>query len=151
MVAGAHRITETPPPPGQVASQAAVYRKHPDYNPTTNENDVALVKLATPIKFSEKIQPICLPAQDEPLKTGDAAVVTGWGSLRGMKILACHHGQSTVSFVSETPFTASPNLMQVAVPVVSDSDCSKSYGTEVNTKLMVCAGFEKGGKDSCQV
>lgn len=34
------------------------------YQPDTYHNDIALIKLATPIKFSRYILPACLPEQD---------------------------------------------------------------------------------------
>ena len=40
-------------------------------------------------------------------------------------------------------------LMQVNVPVVSESSCRKAYGSSIHDS-MVCAGLDEGGKDSCQ-
>lgn len=37
---------------------------HPKYQPETYHNDIALMKLAKPIKFSRFILPACLPEQD---------------------------------------------------------------------------------------
>ena len=45
---------------------------------------------------------------------------------------------------------SSPNrLMQVSVPIVSESKCKRAYGSSIHTS-MVCAGLDRGGKDSCQ-
>ena len=40
-------------------------------------------------------------------------------------------------------------LMQVSVPIVSEAKCKKAYGSSIHTS-MVCAGLDRGGKDSCQ-
>jgi len=37
---------------------------HNRYRPNTYHNDIALIKLATPIRFSRFILPACLPEQD---------------------------------------------------------------------------------------
>merc|ERR1719391_1849508 len=36
------------------------------------------------------------------------------------------------------------------VPVVSDANCRDSYGQSDIADSMICAGFDRGGKDSCQ-
>ena len=40
-------------------------------------------------------------------------------------------------------------LMQVSVPIVSESKCKRAYGSSIHAS-MVCAGLDEGGKDSCQ-
>lgn len=46
----------------------------------------------------------------------------------------------------------SDSLQEVVVPVLSNADCRKTaYGSSRITDNMLCAGFPKGGKDSCQV
>lgn len=71
-------------------------------------------------------------------------------------------------FVDSSPFLAgwgtvkakkremSPILMQVQVPVITNKKCKKNYkkfdGYEADFQFddrVVCAGFSKGGKDSC--
>ena len=52
---------------------------HPNFNIATFANDFAIIKLATPVTFSDRIAPICLPTAstdyDDVLAT-----LTGWGS-----------------------------------------------------------------------
>ena len=45
--------------------------------------------------------------------------------------------------------SVSSKLMQVDVPIVSQSQCKQGYGSSIH-ESMVCAGFRRGGKDSCQ-
>lgn len=40
-------------------------------------------------------------------------------------------------------------LMQVSVPIVTESTCKRAYGSSIHDS-MVCAGLARGGKDSCQ-
>merc|ERR1712212_949674 len=41
-------------------------------------------------------------------------------------------------------------LQKVQVPVVSDKKCRHYYGADDIKDSMICAGYDKGGKDSCQ-
>ncbi|UJR18656.1 hypothetical protein I4U23_005564 [Adineta vaga] len=56
---------------------------HPSYNDETFENDIALIRLFTPLDFSDtKLTPICLPEDDRPekhLEIGRKVVAIGWG------------------------------------------------------------------------
>ncbi|XP_012215628.1 trypsin-1-like [Linepithema humile] len=105
--------------------------KHIGYSTTNYNNDIALIKLKTPIRFRDSMRPVCLP---EPIKTfaGETGIVTGWGAIRegGM--------------VSQT-------LQEVTVPILSNVECrATKYPTRKITDNMLCAGYTEGGKDSCQ-
>lgn len=56
-----------------------------------------------------------------------------------------------MSILSEGTIKLPGRLMQAPVPVVPDSKCQQFYGSDVNMRYMFCAGYDKGGKDSCQV
>ena len=49
---------------------------HPDYKHKTKRNDIAILKLATPLQFNSKVQPACLPYNSF---APDKGVVSGWG------------------------------------------------------------------------
>lgn len=55
---------------------------HPDYNQMTFDYDIALLELSEPLKFTNTIQPICLPAASHVFPAGMACWVTGWGAMR---------------------------------------------------------------------
>lgn len=59
------------------------------YNPSTFENDLALLELESPIQFDAHIVPICMPPDDADY-TGQMATVTGWGRLKYSKLLLLH-------------------------------------------------------------
>lgn len=44
-------------------------------------------------------------------------------------------------------------LRQVTVPIIDQTTCASRqyYGRYMDTITMICAGYEQGGKDSCQV
>ncbi|XP_075978591.1 trypsin-3-like [Anticarsia gemmatalis] len=92
---------------------------HPDYNSKTIDNDVALMKTATPIEFNDIIQPIKLPGEDGSLEEGSILTLSGWG-------------------MTETS-DGSDTLLAVKVPVVSDANCRKLLQNPI-TKSMFCAG-----------
>ena len=61
--------------------------RHPEYNPSTFENDIAILKLSEPaidrdsnedFDFS-KTSPICLPHKNTCFSPDTPCVVTGWG------------------------------------------------------------------------
>ena len=49
---------------------------HPDYNyPSVINNDIAVLKLQTPIQFNKYVSPVCLPDNDVPV--GTECYITG--------------------------------------------------------------------------
>ncbi len=101
---------------------------HPDYNDRTSDNDIALIKLATPSDQT----PIPLIGRTEAFAApGGDLTIAGWGLL-------------------EEGGDASPIQMEVDVTILSNLACQVSYdGTGVRiTDNMLCGG--RLGKDSCQ-
>ncbi len=113
---------------------------HPGWNPNTNDNDMALLRLSSPIPFrgaSGGMLPITgiqLPSPTVGALVGENATVTGWGNTLGQP---------------NPGGTSYPDrLHEVSVPVISNADCNQSYGDI--TDNMLCAGVPQGGIDSCQ-
>nr|CAD7397109.1 unnamed protein product [Timema poppensis] len=100
---------------------------HASYNSRTYDNDISLIRVATPFVFSTTVRAISLGTAE--LAAGTYTTVTGWGA--------------TVAGGG-----ASANLLQVSVPVIDQATCSRYYGSITNG--MLCAGYAAGGKDSCQ-
>ncbi|NXF38488.1 TMPS4 protease, partial [Nyctibius bracteatus] len=95
------------------------------------DNDIALVKLRSPLRVSESSKPICLPYFDEELVPGTSLWVIGWGYTQ-------EHGK-----LSET-------LQQAEVKLIDKESCNlAAYHGEV-TGRMLCAGLPQGGVDTCQ-
>ncbi|NXE13857.1 TMPS4 protease, partial [Lophotis ruficrista] len=95
------------------------------------DNDIALVKLRSPLRVSDSSKPICLPYFDEELAPGTSLWVIGWGYTQ-------EHGQ------------LSESLQQAEVELIDKESCNlAAYHGEV-TEKMLCAGMPQGGVDTCQ-
>ncbi|XP_045893923.1 serine protease 27-like [Micropterus dolomieu] len=106
--------------------------QHPNYNTTTNDNDIALLQLSSPVNFTDYIRPVCLAVDGSVFNAGTTCWVTGWGRIQ-----------------TGIPLPSPKKLQEVSVPIVSNSDCNVTYGGKI-TNNMICAGVTQGGKDSCQ-
>lgn len=100
---------------------------HPAYNPLTQDSDIALLKLQSPIN---SITPMILD-RDSTLDAGTCSMVAGWGD------------------TSADPDISAPstNLMEVGLPLLSQETCSNTLPNISDN--MVCAGYLFGGYDSC--
>ncbi|XP_048026951.1 serine protease 27-like [Megalobrama amblycephala] len=119
--------------PNEVSKNVKLIIKHPSYNRRTNNNDIALLKLRSPITFTDYIRPVCLAADGSVFNNGTDSWITGWGN------------------ISRRVSLPSPNVLpEVEVPVIGNRQCSCLYGVGKITDNMICAGLLEGGKDSCQ-
>ncbi|XP_004690432.1 PREDICTED: chymotrypsinogen 2-like [Condylura cristata] len=91
---------------------------HPSFDMYAINNDIALLKLATPARFSKVVSPVCLPRAQDNFPAGSLCVTTGWG---------------------RNDYYASNKLQQATLPLLSNAECMKSWGADV-TDVMVCAG-----------
>ena len=53
---------------------------HPSYSMASLNNDFAIIKLGSPVVFSERVSPVCLPSASTNYDAR-VATVTGWGTL----------------------------------------------------------------------
>ncbi|GIY46273.1 hypothetical protein CEXT_375941 [Caerostris extrusa] len=106
---------------------------HPEFDPITYENDLALLRFQEPVEFQENIIPICLPHNLGDI-TGELAVVTGWGRLREGELPTFLH--------------------EVRLPIISNEDCEQMYYQsgykEQIRDVFICAGISHGGLDACE-
>ena len=102
---------------------------HPSYNPTFWRNDIALMKLISPITYSNFILPVCIPSESASM-VGKVAIATGWGTLRAGGAVSRY-------------------LMEVAMPFLTDLRCVQKY-PDVDVTNAVCAGEVGENKDTCQ-
>lgn len=79
------------------------------YNAETQVNDAALLTLKTPFVFDNRVQKVDLELNPQ-FQAGSLATVVGWGS-----------------FYEEG--RASNYLQRVQVPLASDTNCARVYGT----------------------
>ncbi|KAK9965093.1 hypothetical protein ABG768_004202 [Culter alburnus] len=100
--------------------------------------DIALVELATPIVWSDRIQPVCLPYASAEFNSDMKCMITGWGDIR-----------DGVALQGVGP------LQEVQVPIIDSKTCQDMFLINPTENIdirfdMMCAGFQGGGKDSCQ-
>uniref|UniRef100_A0A3P9JC92 Si:dkey-32n7.7 n=1 Tax=Oryzias latipes TaxID=8090 RepID=A0A3P9JC92_ORYLA len=67
--------------PNEVSRHVAAIIGHPDFDRGTMNNDIALVRLSSPVTFSHYIRPVCLAASASVFNNGTGSWVTGWGYL----------------------------------------------------------------------
>ena len=107
--------------------------------------DFATVVLKYNVKFTNEIQPICLPTTTDYAYSGKHVVVSGWGN-------TAMHLNATGS-----PFSAKKSdvLKQTGLFVVNENTCRQSWKVNFNENTMICAyGAKHFNKtivmDACQ-
>merc|ERR1719219_1578947 len=93
---------------------------HENYNPSTTNNDVAILKLKTALTFNDKVRPACLPAAT--LTPSGIAAASGWG------------------LIGQEPNQGTLDLMYVTKPVILNTQCTRPnflWGTSQITDKMI--------------
>nr|XP_054105012.1 enteropeptidase isoform X3 [Callithrix jacchus] len=104
---------------------------NPHYNKQRKNNDIAMMHLEFKVNYTDYIQPICLPEENQVFLPGRNCSIAGWGRL-------VHQGPTA-------------NILQEAdVPLLSNEKCQKQMPEYNINENMICAGYEEGGIDSCQ-
>ncbi|XP_042677594.1 chymotrypsin-like protease CTRL-1 [Centrocercus urophasianus] len=102
---------------------------HPNWNAYTLNNDIMLLKLSSAAQLGSRVSSVCLAAANLALSDTQQCVTTGWGR------------------ISTTSNALASRLQQVSLPLVSQSQCRRYWGTSI-TSAMLCAGG--AGASSCQ-
>merc|ERR1711997_157653 len=117
------------------AGQSAFVEKitlHESYDNVNVDNDVAILKLKTPLTFTNNVQRACLP-EASYVPTGKA-VASGWG------------------LVAQYPNKEPDNLQWVTKPLVTKDKCVQDpflWAPGQITANMICAGDADGGESTC--
>ncbi|XP_048186933.1 serine protease 55 [Perognathus longimembris pacificus] len=112
------------------AKQIASIILHKDFRRDTMDNDIALLLLASPIRFSEVAVPICLPPQPPP-DTWHQCWVAGWGQTK-----------------SDDKASMAAKLLKVPMVIEDWTTCVAMFPKL--TRNMLCAGYENTSYDACQ-
>ncbi|XP_053305243.1 acrosin-like [Spea bombifrons] len=107
--------------------------QHKKYDPDTESNDIALLKLNKPIVFDEYTQPASLPPKKAILSKMDDCFIAGWGVLE-------EESTESLDVLQEAPVNM--------IPVESCNRQTWNNGALGDYNL--CAGHEQEGIDSCQ-
>ncbi|XP_055050402.2 chymotrypsin-like protease CTRL-1 isoform X1 [Misgurnus anguillicaudatus] len=125
------RQSQQGPNPQEISRTVVQLIRHPNYDTNTQDNDIALLQLSSPVDFTDYIQPVCLATAGSEFYEGLSCWVTGWGDTSGNE-------------------TYPDILQEVEIPIVSNFACNIAYNGSI-TDNMLCAGLlNVGGKDSCQ-
>ncbi len=114
----------------------ATIRRNPTYDSASNQNDVALMRLAKPTSATPI--PLVTASQRGLWAPGTVATVAGWGS-------------TNADVANAYP----THLRDTTVPMQSDATCASKYPRSRGLSLtffaanMVCAGPLAGGRDTC--
>ncbi|XP_052433024.1 chymotrypsin-like protease CTRL-1 [Carassius gibelio] len=101
---------------------------HPLYDMETFDNDIALLKLSSPVTFTPRISPVCLAESNASIVPGTRCFTTGWG---------------------KTGTTSNPLILQqTSIPIISPAVCRQLWDPSTITDAMICAGAS--GSSSCQ-
>uniref|UniRef100_W5LYV8 Peptidase S1 domain-containing protein n=1 Tax=Lepisosteus oculatus TaxID=7918 RepID=W5LYV8_LEPOC len=100
-------------------------------------NNIALVKLSSPVIFTDYIQPICLADANSSFHRCTSCWLTGWGNM-----------------TDGTSLSGNKTLQQVQLPIIEITDCMNQTNTFYNdslvTETMICTG-ETPKDSSCKV
>ncbi|PZC80055.1 trypsin beta-like [Helicoverpa zea] len=107
---------------------------HPRYVSKTKTNDVGLVRLYSPLRFSARVLPIRLVAKEARLPANEPAIVSGWGKLK-------EGGPSATYLQSST-------IRTIAMKLCRRSGLDRKA---IDPSSMFCAGsFSQASPDACQ-
>jgi len=109
---------------------------NPSYNDYYIRNDIALLKISTPVGYDYstfRIIPVCVPDGYENYQ-GRTAWATGWGTS------------------SSSSTYASRYLSQVSMQVLTDSRCIQKFSPnyQIDQYTQLCAGETNQMRDTCQ-
>ncbi|MGH0158106.1 UNVERIFIED_CONTAM: hypothetical protein FKN15_035228, partial [Acipenser sinensis] len=108
--------------------------RHAEHDRVTADNDIALLRLQTPVTYTKFIVPVCLPqrnlAEQVLMRNGTKVTVTGWGRER----------ENSTSYSSALNF--------IEIPLAPQEQCAELMLNQL-TDNMLCAGVLGGSKDAC--
>ncbi|UJR36463.1 hypothetical protein I4U23_029187 [Adineta vaga] len=125
VVAGLHTRSKTSEG-GVQRKQVSKITNHNDYDDVTNQNDIAIIRLASPVTLNSHVNLACLSGKQPAVN--DNVMIAGWG---------------TTTYEGTSP----DSLRQASIVVM---DVCKHVYSYYNTNKQLCAGNYQYTKDSCQ-
>nr|XP_015194900.1 PREDICTED: tryptase-2-like [Lepisosteus oculatus] len=108
---------------------------HESYHDAEEGADIALIELNKPATINQYVKPVNLAETTDNITQSWDCWATGWGNVGNEASLS-------------DPMT----LQEVRLPVIDSLDCQRMFRNHyVILPEMLCAGYEAGGKDTCQV
>ncbi|XP_054262971.1 venom serine protease-like isoform X1 [Macrosteles quadrilineatus] len=130
VVVGEHNVSTGSETTATKLIRAQRFIPYPYYNSETNQYDLALIELASPITYSARVGPVCLPfvSRDWDL-TGEFVKVLGWGT-------------------TEFGGPRSRVLRKVDLQIIDIQSCIDAYGSDIDPYTQLCTYRENA--DACQ-
>uniref|UniRef100_A0A3F2YSH0 Uncharacterized protein n=1 Tax=Anopheles arabiensis TaxID=7173 RepID=A0A3F2YSH0_ANOAR len=130
-IMGAHNRDAPEPSQQIIAFTSAGIRAHPGYSSANIRNDIAVVRLNSPITFTDRIQPARLPARSDTRQFGGfTGTVSGFGR------------------TSDASQATSSVVMFTSNPVMTNADCIAQWNAVLIEPQNVCMSGE-GGRSAC--
>ncbi|CAD5125951.1 DgyrCDS14133 [Dimorphilus gyrociliatus] len=126
VLSGYHKRSQ-PHGPEQTSNVLQIINHEEYEDPLEHSNDIALLRLATPLVFNENVAPACSPRSVDYVDK--IVTISGWGGT-----------------YSGSP--ATDELRYTNVRVWSNTDCEGPYPDEIDDS-MICASAP--GRDTCQM
>ena len=100
-------------------------------------NDIALLRISSPISFTDYARPVCLPSREQiPLPVDTPCTVIGWG------------------IQTERSGQYSNVVNEVVVRIVDRRECRAWYTQRAPNATVgedaICAGYREGKRDACR-
>jgi len=117
--------------------------RHEGYSSTGLVNDITLIKLRTPARFTSSVYPICLPdssgRQDPPVYSN--VLIAGWG-----------YTNSATKQIAQQLQEATIQVLDINGNPYNGPSCQawKQKGYSVTSNQQICAMSRDTRKDSCQ-
>uniref|UniRef100_W5LV95 Peptidase S1 domain-containing protein n=2 Tax=Lepisosteus oculatus TaxID=7918 RepID=W5LV95_LEPOC len=127
------RLTQSSSNPDEVSRGVQQIIAHPEYNSLYRNNNIALLKLDSPVSFTKYIQPVCLADSNSSFINGTSCWVAGWGET-----------------LNEVPLSENRTLQEVQVPIIGNKQCVDIFGQNSINDNMICAGGLQQTKGPCQ-
>ncbi|XP_030645965.1 chymotrypsin A-like isoform X2 [Chanos chanos] len=102
--------------------------QHPSFDTSTLNNDVALIKLASPAQLNTRVSPVCLAGTYDNFPAGLKCVTSGWGRTK-------HNVPEGATI-----------LQQTVLPLLTNTECQRYWRDQISD-AMICAGA--AGADTC--
>ena len=120
---------------------------HPNWHPLTVRNNIAILKLATPLQFNSNVQPACLP---DIQFTPEKGLVSGWGYTK--PIYPSSHSTMLKFLRVNVVSSKKCNEVFISNAIAGNNECKDLNGTIIDCvnatfvyPSMICVGTEIEG------
>lgn len=107
--------------PGRIIVTATTKIIHPAYDSQIAGNDLALIRLDSPVQFTDRIQPVKLPTSTSGDFVGANVIASGWG----------------LQFTDA--LDVAQQLQWAPLHIISNRVCARTYGSFVIQRYIICA------------